>query len=68
MLKTDEKRTEKRTELTLSLTADELTWLEQVQATALRVYDKHHDGLAAELRETRNQWRKQAYEQGWVPF
>jgi hypothetical protein len=53
---------------TLSLTADELTWQEEVMATALKVYDKNPEtGLAAELRVNRQQWRDQLYEQGW-PF
>ena len=72
MLKTDKVKVVKDTPrdrvYTLSLTADELTWLEQVMATALRVYEKNRDGLAAELRANRQSWRDQLYEQGYRPF
>jgi hypothetical protein len=73
MLKTEQtsqkREVDQKSEVfTLSLTADELTWLEQVMAAALRVYDKKPEtGLAAELRVNRQQWRDQLYEQGW-PF
>jgi hypothetical protein len=65
MLKTDE-RTEKRTEFTLSLTADELTWLWlEVFPAAIRDAD---GSFAAEMRETRDKWRDEMADEGWVPF
>ncbi len=52
---------------TLSLTADELTWLLlEVFPAAIRNAD---GSFATEMRYTRNAWGDEAYKQGWEgPF
>ena len=65
MRQTDVKRTEERTEFTLSLTADELTWL------LLEIFplaEKKIPHMAADIRQAKEEWRDEAYKQGWKPF
>ncbi len=55
---------------TLSLTEDELNWLLfEVIPTALRVYEKTEDGMAAQLKYAKDQWWSELIEQGYKgPF
>ena len=71
MLKTEKvvKDRVKVVNYTLSLTADELTWLLfEVFPTALRVYEKTDGSMAAQLKYAKDQWWSELSEQGYKPF
>jgi hypothetical protein len=71
MLKTEQtsqKRevSQKRDVFTLSLTADELTWLLlEVFPAAIRDAD---GSFATEMKQTRDTWYAEVNKQGWRPF